>query len=145
MLLRGVHVELYDAQQRKLLLPSRTIFGVITDKIGEVIEPCQVLVCPVVLTGGSLRNVDPDDREESDRYYRGEKQRVWRARWSQGPFKLSSNVSSIWYWRRLPDDAPWRHEFSKVIRCYESTQGPKTYRLSLPKDCIITDSGFIEP
>ena len=144
MLLRGVNAELYDGRGREILGGTEG-YGILTDASGEFMDKCQVILCPVE-PGFSLRDVRPSDRKEAASYYRGRRQHGWKARWSMGPWTAMSQVRVVWYTRDFDGGPPWKHEFSRLVYCaYSRNRGPLTYRLTLPRKCIITDSGFIEP
>ncbi len=144
MLLRSRNVELLGKNDEQVLAPELG-FWAITDKRGEVFAPCEVILCKVVQVGGSpSKLVRAEDLQEARSYY-GKRRRlkVYQPQFTLQGWKLFALVRQIIYARDEPPD--WYHPFDTPVRCYRSTSGPETYKLSLPKGCIINDNGFVEP
>jgi len=144
MMLRGRQVELITTQN-VVLVDRPEDFWILSDDHGEMMDPCHVLICKCSPSGRPPGEVcNPRDLDDARSYYEGRKRfRGWIPRFSMGPWRQVALISEIRYLRDRPP--PFRHPFDKPVRCYVSTSSPKTYKISLPKGCILNDHGFVEP
>lgn len=158
MLLRGHEVELIslprkgfdwiddywaavDEQPGAFLLDARTgpDYWILNDDDGEHFRSCDVFVLRV--RRGSYMDCKEQDIQKAARYYEG-------TRGFEGFRPIFPGES----WERLPDvhairylrggKGSWRHPFTNPVRCY---QAGKSYKLSLPNGCILSDHGFVDP
>lgn len=144
MLLRGRMVELISTKDEELL-DRDDDFWIMTDKEGEMFPPCHVIICQCRLDSRPVRQTCTQrDLDEARSYYEGRKRfRGWKPLFSLESWRLVALVKEIRYLRDRPP--PFQHPFDHPVRLYVSTTGPLTYKLTLPKGCIINDHGFVEP
>ena len=86
---------------------------------------------------------NPRDLADARSYREKTRFRAWYPHLSLDGWRLVALIREIWYLRDRPP--PFRHVFSEPVRCYVSTAKPLTYKLTLPKGCILNDHGFVEP
>lgn len=144
MLLRGHRTELVSTKD-EVILDGTEDFWILSDDHGEMGDPCHVYLCQCSLAGGSIQKTClTRDIEEAKRYHDGRKRlRAWYPLLSLGGWRQVALVREIWYLRDHPP--VFRHVFSPPVRLYVSSGLPLTYKLTLPKGCILNDHGFVEP
>lgn len=144
MLLRGRRTELIDINGRELL-DREDDFWILTDKTERYFGKCEVILCQCVRVLGEARKLcREDDLREAKSYYEKKRFRSWEPKFSLGSWRSLANVAEIRYLRG-EEPPPFAHEFSSPVSCEISLSLPVTYRITLPRRCILNNHGFVEP